>query len=70
MDLAVVVGLALWAAVAVVAVGAGQPGASAAVGVGVNRQMLTGSPIGLMDAVKGALAWLRRSASEPPAVAR
>jgi hypothetical protein len=46
MDLAVVVVLALWAAVAVVAVGAGQPGASA-VGDGVNRQVVHRfSPLG------------------------
>ena len=58
MDLAVVVVLALWAAVAVVAVGAGQPGVSA---VGGRGQSASGSPvlpIGLMDAVKVALAWL------------
>jgi hypothetical protein len=57
MDLAVVVVLALWAVVAVVAVGAGQPGASAVGG----RESASGSPvlpIGLMDAVKVALAWL------------
>ena len=46
MDLAVVVVLALWAAVAVVAVGAGQPRASA-VGDGVNRQVVHRfSPLG------------------------
>jgi hypothetical protein len=46
MDLAVLVVLALWAVVAVVAVGAGQPGASA-VGVGVNRQVVHRfSPLG------------------------
>jgi hypothetical protein len=46
MDLAVLVVSALWTVVAVVAVGAGQPGASA-VGGGVNRQVVHRfSPLG------------------------
>ena len=58
MGFAVVVALAVWAVVAVVAVGAGQPGASAAVGAWVNRQVVHRFPIGLMDAVKVAVASL------------
>ena len=58
MGLAVVVGLAVCAVVAVVAVGARQPRASAAVGARVNRQVVHRFPIGLMDAVKVAVASL------------
>ena len=59
MGLAVVVVLAFWAVVAVIAVGAGHPGASAAVGVGVNGQVVHRfSLIWLMDAVR--LGWRRR----------
>jgi hypothetical protein len=58
LGLAVVVALAVWAVVAVVAVGAGQPGASAAIAAWVNRQVVHRFPIALMDAVKVAVASL------------